>query len=95
MNYVRFTLTNTGDESEDPMSSYFSGSLRTVDRTLRDSIGGVSDEVMYTISEAAAITGESESVLLEYIFDEFLPVVRNGTDCRIRGVDLRRYMMSR
>ena len=92
---VQFSPSDNGVESEDIMNSSFSGSLRTVDRTLRDSIGGVSEEVMYTIAEAAAIAGENESVLLEYIFDGFLPAVRDGTDCRIRGIDLRRYMMSR
>ena len=92
---VQFSPSDNGVESEDIMNSSFSGSLRTVDRTLRDSIGGVSEEVMYTIAEAAAIAGENESVLLEYIFDGFLPAMRDGTDCRIRGIDLRRYMMSR
>ncbi|NLL09792.1 MAG: hypothetical protein GX268_02655 [Methanomicrobiales archaeon] len=92
---VQFSPSDNGVESEDIMNSSFSGSLRTVDRTLRDSIGGVSEEVMHTIAEAAAIAGENESVLLEYIFDGFLPAVRDGTDCRIRGIDLRRYMMSR
>lgn len=92
---VQFSPSDNGVESEDIMDSSFSGSLRTVDRTLRDSIGGVSEEVMYTIAEAAAIAGENESVLLEYIFDGFLPAMRDGTDCRIRGIDLRRYMMSR
>ena len=92
---VQFSPSDNGVESEDLIDSSFSGSLRTVDRTLRDSIGGVSEEVMYTIAEAAAIAGENESVLLEYIFDGFLPAMRDGTDCRIRGIDLRRYMMSR
>ena len=44
-------------------------------------------------AEAAAIAGESESVLLEYIADGFLPALRDGPVCRIRGIDLRRYMM--
>ncbi|HOJ96690.1 MAG TPA: helix-turn-helix domain-containing protein [Methanospirillum sp.] len=92
---VQYSLSETGIDSEDLISPVISGQERGGDRTLRDSIGGVREEMMYTIAEAAAIAGESESVLLEYITDGFLPAVRDGPDYRIRGVDLRRYMMSR
>ncbi|GEM_PF-1074276 len=92
---VQYSLSETGIDAEDLISPVVSGQERGGDRTLRDSIGGVREEMMYTIAEAAAIAGESESVLLEYITDGFLPAVRDGPDFRIRGVDLRRYMMSR
>lgn len=92
---VQYSLPESGIESEDLITSGFAGPERVGDRMLRDSIGGVSEEVMYTVSEAAAIAGESESVLLEYITDGFLPAIRDGNVCRIRGIDLRRYIMSR
>lgn len=92
---VQYSLPESGIESEDIISSGYAEPERVGDRMLRDSIGGVSEEVMYTVSEAAAIAGESESVLLEYITDGFLPAIRDGNVCRIRGIDLRRYIMSR
>ena len=65
------------------------------DRTIRDSIGGVRGEMRYLISEAAAIAGESEATILEYITNGFLPAVKEGDVYLIRGNDLQRYMMSR
>ncbi len=92
---VQYSLSESGIESEELIPSGFAGPERAGDRMLRDSIGGVIDEILYTVSEAAAIAGESESVLLEYIADGFLPALRDGPVCRIRGIDLRRYMMSK
>lgn len=68
---------------------------RAPGRTLRDSIGGVREELEYSVHEAAAIAGESESVILEYVMDGFLPATKDGTSYRIRGNDLRRYMLSK
>lgn len=65
------------------------------DRTIRDSIGGVRGEMKYLISEAAAISGESEATILEYITNGFLPASKEGDTYLIRGNDLQRYMMSR
>lgn len=92
---VLYTLTETGIESEDLMNSGFSTPTRAGERVLRDSIGGVRGEKEYTVSEAAAIAGESEAVILEYISDGFLPAQKEGNIYRIRGVDLQRYMMSK
>lgn len=64
-------------------------------RMLRDSIGGVREEKDYSITEAAAIAGETEAVILEYIMDGFLPAKRENETYRIRGNDLRRYIMSK
>ena len=65
------------------------------DRTLRDSIGGVREEKKYSLGEAAAIAGESEAVLLEYILDGVLPATKDADSYRIKGTDLRRYMFSK
>lgn len=73
----------------------FSGPERASDRTLRDSIGGVREEKEYTIHEAAAISGDTEEVILEYVIDGFLPATKDGNLYRIRGNDLRRYMLSK
>ena len=92
---VQYNVTETGMESDDLITSEYSGHARVGEQTLRDSIGGVREEKKYSVREAAAIAGESESVLLEYISDGFLPAERDGTEYRIQGVDLRRYIMSR
>lgn len=68
---------------------------RVPGRTLRDSIGGVREELEYSVHEAAAIAGESESVILEYVMDGFLPATKDGTSYHIKGNDLRRYMLSK
>lgn len=79
---------NSGDSGLSEMS-------RVPGRALRDSIGGVREELEYSVHEAAAIAGESESVILEYVMDGFLPATKDGTSYRIRGNDLRRYMLSK
>ena len=92
---VLYTLPDTGMEPEELTSPEYSKYERIDERTLRDSIGGISEEKDYTVSEAAAISGESESILLEYIADGFVPARREWAEYRIRGIDLRRYMVSR
>jgi excisionase family DNA binding protein len=95
MDDVTYTLPETGIDPEDLISSGFSDPGRVGGRTLRDSIGGVREEKEYSVQEAAAIAGENESVLLEYIADGVLPATQDGDLYRIRGNDLRRYMMSK
>lgn len=73
----------------------FQGQERASERMLRDSIGGVREEKEYSISEAAAIAGETEAVILEFIMDGFLPAIKDGNSFRIQGNDLRRYIMSK
>lgn len=92
---VQYSVQEPGIESDELLTSNFSGPDRVDERTLRDSIGGVRGEVDYTISEAAAIAGESEAVILEFITNGFLPAKMEGTMYRIRGADLQRYMMSK
>lgn len=79
----------------DEGSQNYQGHRSVGDRTIRDSIGGVRGEMRYLISEAAAIAGESEATILEYITNGFLPAIKEGDSYRIRGNDLQRYMMSR
>jgi len=76
-------------------SEIFRGHQSVGDRTIRDSIGGVRGEMEYLINEAAAIAGESEATILEYIINGFLPAIKEGDTYLIRGNDLQRYMMSR
>ena len=75
--------------------SRFSSHQRESDRTLRDSIGGVREEKDYSIGEAAAISGDTEEIILEYVIDGFLPAYKDGDSYLIRGNDLRRYMLSK
>ncbi len=64
-------------------------------RTLRGLVGGVTGDKNYTVLEAAAIAGESETVILEYINDGFLPAIKYNGSYLIRGNDLRQYIMSK
>ena len=64
-------------------------------KTLRGLVGGISGEKNYTVFEAAAIAGESDSVILEYINDGFLPALQYKDTYLIRGNDLRKYILSK
>lgn len=64
-------------------------------KTLRDLVGGVTGEKNYSVSEAASIAGEPESVILEYIINGFLPAIHINNTYLIRGNDLRQYMLSK
>ncbi|MFH0966799.1 MAG: helix-turn-helix domain-containing protein [Methanobacteriota archaeon] len=64
-------------------------------KTLRGLVGGVTGDKNYTVFEAAAIAGESESVILEYINDGFLPALKNNGTFLIKGNDLRQYILSK
>jgi hypothetical protein len=75
--------------------SRYQGKERASDRMLRDSIGGVREEKKYSLKEAAAIAGETESVILEFIMDGFLPAIKDEDSYQIQGNDLRRYMLSK
>ncbi|NLV25731.1 MAG: helix-turn-helix domain-containing protein [Methanomicrobiales archaeon] len=95
MEDVHYNIPENAIESEDLIGSGFLAPGRVDERTLRDSIGGVRGDKDYSVSEAAAIAGESETVLMEYISDGFLPAKREGNMYRIRGADLQRYMLSK
>lgn len=64
-------------------------------RTLRDLVGGITGEKNYSLSEAAAIAGEAESILMEYINDGFLQAVQYQDTYLIRGNALRNYILSK
>lgn len=64
-------------------------------KTLRGLVGGVTGDKNYTVLEAAAIAGESETVILEYINDGFLPALKYDGLYLIRGNDLRQYILSK
>jgi hypothetical protein len=64
-------------------------------KTLRNLVGGITGEKNYTAFEAAAIAGEPEAVILEYINDGFLPATKYLDTYLIRGNDLRQYIMSK
>jgi hypothetical protein len=95
-----FQNVDTGSDSREFMNQESDNAgLQSAEQisgiTLRDLVGGITGDKNYSVFEAAAIAGESESVLLEYINDGVLPALHYKNSFLIRGNDLRQYIMSK